>query len=718
MAVQVMACASVLSLLVQSAAVAGAADAPPPVSEAAGPPEGGPGFGGPSPFGPGDFGPGGAGPMGFGGMKQQDIELVKQFDKDGDKRLNNAERKAAREYLGQQGGNRRRGGVGGRRGGFGGPGESLEPAQPGPRVTPADVTSFAGAPLYASNVLRTFFLEFENADWEKELEDFHGTDVEVPAKLTVDGKTYPDVGVHFRGASSYMMVGTGRKRSLNLSLDFAHEDQQIGGYRTLNLLNSHGDPSFLRTVLYHDIARGYLPAPKANWVRLVINGESWGVYVSLQQFNKDFVKEWFGTRKGARWKAPGSPNGRGSLAYLGDNPASYKGIYEIKSKDDAKSWADLIRLCKVLNETPAAQLETALAPLLDVDGALRFLALENALINNDGYWVRTSDYDLYQDERGRFHIIPYDANETFSLPGGPGFGGPGGFAPGMLLAGHILAQADKDGNQKLSPTEFAALAQRWFETLDSDKTGQINQERFSERLSAILPPPPGPQGFGGPGADGPRTRQRRGGTPGGFGPAMFLGQGLFAAVDANKDGVLTGPELRETFARWFGQWDKDMSGALDEAKVRNGLSAVLPGPGNGPGLRGPGFGRGLQVNGVELDPLIAASDSSKPLISKLLAVPSLRARYLACVQDIADKWLDWKVLGPRVAQYQALLAAEVKTDTRKFSSYEAFQRSATGDIDSESARGPERTISLKSFAEKRRAYLLGLAPAKPTARKE
>ena len=39
----------------------------------------------------------------------------------------------------------------------------------------------------------------------KKLEDFHGTDVDVPAKLTVDGKTYPDVGVHFRGMSSYGM---------------------------------------------------------------------------------------------------------------------------------------------------------------------------------------------------------------------------------------------------------------------------------------------------------------------------------------------------------------------------------------------------------------------------------------------------------------------------------------------------------------------------------
>src|SRR6185503_11750800 len=112
-----------------------------------------------------------------------------------------------------------------------------------------------------------FFLTFEDAEWEKELADFKGTDVEVPAKLEVDGKTFVDVGVHFRGMSSFGMVSEGQKRSLNLSLDFAHKDQQIGGYRTLNLLNSHDDPSFLRSVLFYEIAREYVAAPKANFAR-------------------------------------------------------------------------------------------------------------------------------------------------------------------------------------------------------------------------------------------------------------------------------------------------------------------------------------------------------------------------------------------------------------------------------------------------------------------
>jgi hypothetical protein len=207
------------------------------------PPERGSGFDGPPGSGPG----GGFGPGGPGGMMQE-TKLIKQFDQDGDKRLNHEERKAAREYLSKERANRGPGGPGGRRGGFGPRGETQEPAQPGQKLSPADVKSFPNAPAYDMKTLRTYFLEFENADWEKELSDFNNTDVEVPAKLTVDGKVYQDVGVQFRGASSLMMVPEGRKRSLNLSLDWVHEKQNLGGYRTFNLLNSHQDPTFLRTV--------------------------------------------------------------------------------------------------------------------------------------------------------------------------------------------------------------------------------------------------------------------------------------------------------------------------------------------------------------------------------------------------------------------------------------------------------------------------------------
>jgi hypothetical protein len=64
-------------------------------------------------------------------------------------------------------------------------------------------------------------------------------------------------------------------------------------------------------------------------------------------------------------------------------------------------------------------------------------------------------------------------------------------------------------------------------------------------------------------------------------------------------------------------------------------------------------------------PLVALNDSSKPLRSKLLAVPALRQRYLDYVRDIATKWLDWNAVQPMLKSAHDLIAAEVRLDTRK-----------------------------------------------------
>jgi hypothetical protein len=75
----------------------------------------------------------------------------------------------------------------------------------------------------------------------------------------------------------------------------------------------------------------------------------------------------------------------------------------------------------------------------------------------------------------------------------------------------------------------------------------------------------------------------------------------------------------------------------------------------------------------------------------LLAVPALRERYLGYVRQIATRWLDWKTLEPRVRQYQALIAEDVRKDTRKLDTVEAFQNGVD---------------AIKAFAERRRTYLV------------
>jgi hypothetical protein len=79
--------------------------------------------------------------FGRGGM-QPEQKLVRQFDKNGDGRLDAPERKAARDWLAAQGSNERRGPR------FGG---GFAPASAGPRVSPADARMYPEAPAYDPN---------------------------------------------------------------------------------------------------------------------------------------------------------------------------------------------------------------------------------------------------------------------------------------------------------------------------------------------------------------------------------------------------------------------------------------------------------------------------------------------------------------------------------------------------------------------------------------
>jgi hypothetical protein len=72
--------------------------------------------------------------------------------------------------------------------------------------------------------------------------------------------------------------------------------------------------------------------------------------------------------------------------------------------------------------------------------------------------------------------------------------------------------------------------------------------------------------------------------------------------------------------------------------------------------------------------------------------------------------LDWERLGKLAVQYQAPIAAFVAEDTRKLYSTEAFSSGVSAETLQESGfRGPAAppAMSLKQFAEGRRAYLLG-----------
>jgi type 1 glutamine amidotransferase len=57
-----------------------------------------------------------------------------------------------------------------------------------------------------------------------------------------------------------------------------------------------------------------------------------------------------------------------------------------------------------------------------------------------------------------------------------------------------------------------------------------------------------------------------------------VAQALFAALDSDKDGTLTRPEMESGFNSWFTAWDGTHSGTLTQPQIADGIGKLLPAP--------------------------------------------------------------------------------------------------------------------------------------------
>lgn len=285
--------------------------------------------------------------------------------------------------------------------------------------------------LYDESLIRNFELWFSQTNYWQQLTNNYTSGTDIPAMLIVDGDTFPDVGVRFKGQTSYSQSGTSQKKSFNITVDFVHPDQEVMGYKTLNLNNCFQDASFMREVLYLHQIRRHIPAAKAAYIHLSINGQNWGLYPNVQQLNGDFLKEWFFSNDGTRWRAdvpegtggpgPGGPgggwgDGTAALNDLGPDTTEYQQYYTLKSANKDNPWDDLVRVCDVLNNTPLDSLEAHVSEVLDLDRTLWFLASEIAFSDDDSYVFKGKmDYYLYWDpETERMTPLEFDGNSVMS----------------------------------------------------------------------------------------------------------------------------------------------------------------------------------------------------------------------------------------------------------------------------------------------------------------
>ncbi len=277
--------------------------------------------------------------------------------------------------------------------------------------------------LYNTEVIKSLYLNFPQTNYWTLLTNNYASETNIIASMTFDSIVYDSVGVRFRGNTSYTTIGTSQKKSFAIEMDWLRPNQDLMGYKNLKLNNAHQDPTFMREVLYSRMAARYIPIARANFVRLYINNQDWGLYPNIQNVDKTFLESWFLSNDGANFRATkqgtGAPgggwgDGTAGMNYLSADSTPYLNYYSLKSSDIADPWNRLVKACYGLSTASTSNKDTV-KKYIDIDRALWLLAVENIFTDDDSYTMKGKmDYMVYYEpETGLTMPLEYDGNSTF-----------------------------------------------------------------------------------------------------------------------------------------------------------------------------------------------------------------------------------------------------------------------------------------------------------------
>lgn len=303
---------------------------------------------------------------------------------------------------------------------------------PAPDATPVDAALDAppgptAADLFDEQQIRTLDLTVAPADWQW-LQDNALAEQYVPADLAWNGVTATGLGVRYKGSVGSLRLcfdAQGRRRcpKLSMKLDF---DQYVAGGRFLGLehLNLHAmmrdDAEMKERIVYGLFRAAGVPAPRAAHVRVRVNGVDQGLFVAVEEVDREFVQDHFRTVDG----------GGGNL-YKEVWPEHLDAAPYAAALETNTAAPDVRRMqafaAALATATPAT-FRALIATWTDLPTLVSFLAVDRLVDNWDGFvgWYCPSstggtcvnhNYFWYeQTDRDRVWLLPWDVDNTMDVP--------------------------------------------------------------------------------------------------------------------------------------------------------------------------------------------------------------------------------------------------------------------------------------------------------------
>ncbi len=265
--------------------------------------------------------------------------------------------------------------------------------------------------------------QFGSSSGGSSLIDTDENPIFVPADVVYNGIQWYRVGIRFKGNSSLQSSWQSGILKLSFKLDFDEfeddypqiDNQRFYGFKKFSLKNNFDDESLMREKVAADVFRdaGVSISHTGFYQLYVDHGdgpEYFGLYTLVEEIDDTVIETQFSDDDGNLYKPED-----GSADFV--EGTFSEDDFEKKTNEDDSDWSDIEALFSALHAdtrtTDAASWRAGLEAVFNVDGFLRYLAVNQIIQNWDTYGRMAHNYYLYNNpDTGILSWIPWDNNEA------------------------------------------------------------------------------------------------------------------------------------------------------------------------------------------------------------------------------------------------------------------------------------------------------------------
>jgi hypothetical protein len=243
---------------------------------------------------------------------------------------------------------------------------------------------------------------------------FGGERQYAPATFTYidpDGnsETLPsEVGIRMKGSGSFKPL-TG-KAAFKVKFSDTDKTQRFHGLRHLTLNNMTLDTTMMSEVLaYRQYREVGVSASRCAYAKVYLNDEYYGLHANVETVEEEMLQVWFGDGSGNLYE---SENG-GDLSPDGGGDTGWSGTITGFEQDQGEENSDLVAAAGIVHDTPDEDWYEATSAVIDMDNFLRYLALNQATTNPDGYGTGHNFYVYHDPKTQKWSFIPWSLDLSF-----------------------------------------------------------------------------------------------------------------------------------------------------------------------------------------------------------------------------------------------------------------------------------------------------------------